>query len=334
MTQGIVATAVLLVATLIGSAACSAGSDEAPDSDAENSVNMSASTPIPSAPTEDASSATPPPTAASPTTPAEEDLSALIESSLVGFAFLPENLDAGRYSDYVIVDFEHRNVSDRTIRAVTGVAVFKDLFGREIRTVRLTYDDSIEPGSTASDTGRALELNQFMESDNQLKSKTIDQLIFEFDVTAILWENGDLLGEVPDAYVAPSGESRESLADLVSVELLELTLVPENWSAGRYSDYLWFVFDYTSGADQDIRAFTGQAVFLDLFGREIKRLGLTYDDVLPAGVSVQDADKSFELNQFMAEDQQLAATDLADLRFVFEVDSVILADGTLLGQAR
>lgn len=266
--------------------------------------------------------------------PVDDDFAAALVGRLVGLSLLPEDVQAGRFSDQLIMDFEFENMSQRSIRAITGIAVFNDLFDREIRRIGLTYDKPIGPGMLVTDSGRSLELNQFLDSDNQLKSKSIDQLNFRFDVRAILWSDGSIAGEVDGTYLPASGPTRDELRAVIDVTLDDLIFIPEDIRAGRFSDYLQFELRYMNKSEQDVRAFTGQAIFLDLFGREIKRLALTYDTPINASQTVVDSDKAFELNQFLDDDRALASTERENMTFVFEVDSVLFGDGTRIGQTR
>lgn len=133
---------------------------------------------------------------------------------------------------------------------------------------------------------------------------------------------------VPTATPTPPGVAG------VIVQMKGMLFVPKNTSAGRFSDSLFFVLQYTNTSQKDIRAFTGFIVFADLFGREIKRLTLTYDKPLGRGLSIEDGDKQYAINQFIDADQKLASSTLDNLKVSFITESIIFSDGTQVGSVR
>lgn len=135
---------------------------------------------------------------------------------------------------------------------------------------------------------------------------------------------------VPSA-PSPAQQEREALQSAVNVRLINKTYVPSDAQARRYQDQVALEFEYENKTEKDIRAFTGTVVFKDIFERPFLRVNLTVDNPIAAGQTMRDADKSFKTNQFDAQDQKLATTDLANLRLGFEVESVLFADGTKLG---
>ena len=261
------------------------------------------------------------------------DIEGIVSVSLVGLTLVPEDVGESRFSDVLFFDFEYANLSGQGIRAFTGTAVFSDIFDREIKRVRLTFDSPIAPGEVGTDTDKGLELNQFSDEDQQLKGTELANLRFEFQPEAVLYQDGTIVGEVAGALDdrADLAPMDEQLGGLVSVRLVSLELVEEDFRAGRFSDVLLFGFEYTNESDQGIRAFTGTAIFADVFRREIKRVGLTYDSPIASGEVATDTEKGIELNQFSDEDQRLKSTDFADLLFFFVPDAMILEDGTTIG---
>ncbi len=98
--------------------------------------------------------------------------------------------------------------------------------------------------------------------------------------------------------------------------------------AGQFSDELHFEFTVGNDLGRDIRALTGDVVFSDLFEREFERLGVTINDPIPAGARLRFSNFFFEINEFIDSEARLFGSDLEDLIVTFEVESVILEDGT------
>lgn len=128
-------------------------------------------------------------------------------------------------------------------------------------------------------------------------------------------------------------QEREALQNALSVRLINKTYVPSDFRARRYDDRVALEFEYENRTERDIRAFTGTVIFKDIFDRPFLRVNLTVDDPIGAGQTVRDSDKSLATNQFDADHQKLIATDLANLRLGFEVESILFMDGTRLGDA-
>ena len=71
--------------------------------------------------------------------------------------------------------------------------------------------------------------------------------------------------------------------------------------------------------------------YVDLFGRPQKNLNLTYSDAMQPGEVVIDEGKVFDLNQFMDEVNWLENMDFENMKFAFEPQSILFADGSQLG---
>ena len=129
----------------------------------------------------------------------------------------------------------------------------------------------------------------------------------------------------------PTPTPEAAMADMISVELLSKTVNPKNTSIGQYSDEVFFNFRFTNSSMENIRAFTGTAVFADIFARPFLRMGLTVDDPMMAKTS-RDYDGFYlELNQFMEKHKKLKNSSMSDLIFSFEIESILFTDGTQLG---
>ncbi len=93
----------------------------------------------------------------------------------------------GDYSQkYVQVSIAFDNVSDKDIRGVKGIAVFDDIFGDTIKTVRLSSDEPILKGNTYLYEG-SIDINQFSDEDLKLARTPKEKIQFSFQVETILY---------------------------------------------------------------------------------------------------------------------------------------------------
>ncbi len=116
---------------------------------------------------------------------------------------------------------------------------------------------------------------------------------------------------------------------MIDVSLIELKYVPKDSSANRYSEGLRATLLYKNKSDKDIRAFTGYTVFKDLFDREFLRLRLSYEKTLKAGEEIRDK-RYIEINEFKDSHRKLRDTELENMKVDFELEAIILTDGTKL----
>lgn len=119
-------------------------------------------------------------------------------------------------------------------------------------------------------------------------------------------------------------ERIERFRSMVSVELLQ-----KGFTELSYRDYITLKFLILNTSDKNIRAVKGSVVFKDLFGEQIKEVGFTYDDPIPANKQVT-YNASLKHNKFIDEDQRLKDKDLDDLKLEWIPESIILEDGTIL----
>lgn len=124
------------------------------------------------------------------------------------------------------------------------------------------------------------------------------------------------------------------MKQMLTVTLTDMSVLPEDSRAGRFSAALNFTLDYKNNGPEDIRAFTGVMTFADLFDRPMKRINVTHEAALPAGQSFTERGKSYQINQFMNEDRWLTTTPLASMRVSFEPTSILLSNGQQIGRVQ
>ena len=135
----------------------------------------------------------------------------------------------------------------------------------------------------------------------------------------------------PTTGPAPTPTPTPELIDaLVDIKVTGKSLYPVD--SFELAD-VHFEFAVENKSETDVRAITGFMTFYDLFGREQKQLSLTIDEVLMAH---ELRIKTWELDEidFLIEEPiWLMITDFADMITDWSTSSVILADGTVVGDA-
>jgi hypothetical protein len=152
-------------------------------------------------PTTDEPAPTPTPTDEPAPTPTvvqtpESIMAEMVLVELLSKTLVPKNTSINRYSDNIDFVFRFSNKSDENIRAFTGVVDFADIFGRSFLKMRLTIDSSLTANTTLVNSNYGMELNQFMDSHNQLKNTDISDIKSSFVHESILLVDGTQIGSV------------------------------------------------------------------------------------------------------------------------------------------
>lgn len=137
------------------------------------------------------------------------------------------------------------------------------------------------------------------------------------------------LAESPTVGRSETADQPPSIDEYLRVELTDMYL---NEADGVLLDRMNFRFRYENVSSVDIHSFTGTAAFFDLSDRPIKSLKLTFEVPIRAGEAVVDPDKGYEPNPLRDDDQLLMSSDLQDVKFRFEMKSIVFADGTRIDE--
>lgn len=104
---------------------------------------------------------------------------------------LPVNYDANRYSPRVEFDFDVSNKTAKSIKGIQGVLIIKDLFGEKIISLNCNFTgQTISANSKATFKGIGLDINQFMDDHVEVYNEDFEYLIFEYEVTKIVYSDG------------------------------------------------------------------------------------------------------------------------------------------------
>jgi len=164
-----------------------------------------------------------------------------------------------------------------------------------------------------------------------LNGKTVGQVI---DEQAKFVKDAEAAAAREKALAAEAKAKEEALvAELrkaISLTVFDKGFIDKDVMAGRFNAFITIKCVYENTSGKDIRAFTGDVRFTDLFDKPVFESGLTISDPLKAGAKANWLG-SIEHNPFMADREALKNAKLADLKIVWLPKSILFADGTKIG---
>jgi hypothetical protein len=113
----------------------------------------------------------------------------------------------------------------------------------------------------------------------------------------------------------------------VSVEITNKGFHEADWTSKDYDNVITMDVRFTNHTDKDIRGVEGALTFYDIFDNKILSINVTYDEGIPAHSSkVWNAGKRY--NQFIDMDVKLKNTELQNLKYKWQMQTVVYDDGT------
>ena len=128
-----------------------------------------------------------------------DKISTSVVVAIIDKTVLPENYEAGRYSEMLSLKYAIENKSDKTIRQLKGRVTFKDATGDEIGWLPVDIDEPVKPGQTLkTTTGRGWKINQFMNGEiEKIAGREFSSMKATFEPESIAFEGGEIL-KAPD----------------------------------------------------------------------------------------------------------------------------------------
>ncbi len=123
---------------------------------------------------------------------------------------------------------------------------------------------------------------------------------------------------------------KQQLAPLLAVTVVKKTFLPKDPASEQFEDYISLAFAYRNTGPKPIRAFQGDATFLDAFGDSIYSAHLKVDMALAPRQTRREPARIVRFNPFRVAHQRLRDTPLDKLKLVWETTDVVFADGTRL----
>lgn len=126
-------------------------------------------------------------------------------------------------------------------------------------------------------------------------------------------------------------EPEENIFTGLAVNVTNKINIPENTSAGRYSDRVEFEFQVVNTLDKNIKGIQGILDVQDMFGVNIMYINcdFTGKTMTSGRITIFD-DLGIDINQFMDDHTKLYNTKYDSLKFEYEFTQVIFADGSVL----
>jgi tetratricopeptide (TPR) repeat protein len=163
------------------------------------------------------------------------------------------------------------------------------------------------------------------EAADLAQNKQYKEAIANVDKVISLVGESDELTDLEQQYTEMQSEQ------YVKVVMTNKTVTPENIDDWIFSNYVDFVFDVTNNCDKSIQGIEGRITFYDLFGKEILSSGCDFTGhIIEPGETYTESDLSLECNQFMDSHTKLYNTDYNDLKYSYEITSIVFTDGTTI----
>ena len=235
---------------------------------------------------------------------------------------IPEDINAGRYSDRVELTFDVMNRDDRPVKGVQGKLTICDLFGKEILSTGCDFTGNIIPiNESITVNNLGMDINPYIDSNVKIYNTDFSDLQFEYEVTNIVYDDGTSTIE------SPSVDSMDS--QKVTVKVTDKQNLEENYREGRYSPRVQFVFDVFNHTEKDIKGVQGVLTIKDLFGVDIMTgdLDFTGQTIASNSNSIFEG-MGIDINEFMDTHVKVYNTDFDDLQFEYKVTSIVYSDGT------
>ncbi|MDD3488113.1 MAG: hypothetical protein PHH35_02055 [Candidatus Pacebacteria bacterium] len=116
--------------------------------------------------------------------------------------------------------------------------------------------------------------------------------------------------------------------DKVILEITKKGFHEADYMSGDYQDKITMDLKFTNKTDKNIRGVQGVLTFYDIFDNKIKAVNVGYDQVISANGSNTWLNVGTDYNQFIDKDVKLKNTELQNLQYKWEVNTIIYEDGS------
>jgi len=130
-----------------------------------------------------------------PTSPPTEETKEIASEidSMFDIKLVGKRVFEANYATHLGFNFIFTNHTDKDIKAVKGIAHFTDLFNTDITSINFTIEKPIPAGQSVKNNDYSIELNQFNDVDNRLRSITMENLKMRFEVQSIIFRDGSII---------------------------------------------------------------------------------------------------------------------------------------------
>ncbi|MFQ9515721.1 MAG: double zinc ribbon domain-containing protein [Eubacterium sp.] len=114
----------------------------------------------------------------------------------------------------------------------------------------------------------------------------------------------------------------------VKVKVTNKTVTPQDSSNWIFYNYINFVFKLTNNCNKTIKGVEGTLIIYDLFDKEILRMGCDFTgNTIASGKTITVDNLSYQCNQFNEDDMKVYNTAFKDLKFKYEIESIVFSNG-------
>ncbi len=113
----------------------------------------------------------------------------------------------------------------------------------------------------------------------------------------------------------------------VTLEITSKNFHEADYMSGNYQDQITMDLKFTNATEKEIRGVEGVLTFYDIFDNKISATKVSYDKGIPANES-KVWKSGTDYNQFIDEDIKLRNTELKNLKYKWEISTIIYADGS------
>ena len=124
-----------------------------------------------------------------------------------------------------------------------------------------------------------------------------------------------------------TGSKQAEQVNKIDLEITKKGFHKADIMAGDYQDQITMDLKFTNKTDKNVKGVQGTITFYDIFDKEIKTLNIAYDKGIPAGQE-KTWNSGTDYNQFMDEDIKLKDVELKDLKYKWEVKTIVYEDGS------
>ena len=124
----------------------------------------------------------------------------------------------------------------------------------------------------------------------------------------------------------------EQINSILSVAIIDKRVLPEDYSASRYSEMLALKFAIQNNTDRKITLVKGTVYFVDAVGDPVGDLPVEIDQAIAGKATVQtDTGRGWKINQFANNDiNKIASRDFGQMKARFVPSSLAFADGEVI----
>jgi len=119
------------------------------------------------------------------------------------------------------------------------------------------------------------------------------------------------------------------LNQVLTVSIFDIGAVKKGYVGEEWIDEIIYHFVYENKSDKEIRAIKRTIIINDVFGDEIKKLGVKCDKNIQAGKIIKEK-RYYNYNDYKKSDKKIVNSKMKDLKFIWKPEIIMYTDGSSL----